>query len=107
LDKITKFKTLKERFPESEMPRWSLATLLEEAERYEEAIVEFTELVVIKPDYCVAFVHLGHCLIMEERYEEAITTLEKARTLAIDQGHVPPRDEAEMLLEQARDEMDD
>ena len=107
MDKIAKFQALKERFPESEMPRWSLATLLEEAERYEEAIIEFTELVAIKPDYCVAFVHLGHCLIMEERYEEAITILEKARVLAIDQGHVPPRNEAEMLLEQARDEMDD
>ena len=107
MDNIAKFQALKARFPESEMPRWSLATLLEEAERYEEAIVEFTELVAIKPDYCVAFVHLGHCLIMEERYEEAITTLEKARTLAIDQGHVPPRNEAEMLLEQAREEMDD
>jgi len=107
VDKIAKFQALKERFPESEMPRWSLATLLEEAERYEEAIIEFTELVAIKPDYCVAFVHLGHCLIMEERYEEAITILEKARVLAIDQGHVPPRNEAEMLLEQARDEMDD
>ena len=89
------------------MPRWSLATALEEAERYAEAVDEFKALVEIKPDYCVAFVHLGHCLIVEERYEEAITALTTARDLAIDQGHVPPRNEAEMLLEQAREEMDD
>ncbi len=105
--RIAKFTALKARFPESELPRWSLASALEEAERYDDAVDEFKALVALKPDYCVAFVHLGSCLIMEERYEEAIEALETARALAIEQGHVPPRDEAEMLLEQAREEMDD
>ena len=107
MSRVEKFQALKERFPESEMPRWSLATALKEEERYAEAITEFKELVAIKPDYCMAFVHLGHCLIIEESYEEAIEHLQNAIQLAIDQGHVPPRNEAEMLLEQAREEMDD
>lgn len=104
--RIAKFQALKAQFPESEMPRWSLATSLAEAGRYDEAITEFRDLVKIKPDYCIAFVHLGSALIEEERFEEAITALEEGRRLAVDQGHNAPKQEAEMLIEQAREELD-
>jgi tetratricopeptide (TPR) repeat protein len=107
LDKLAKFQELKERFPQSEMPRWSIATFYEEAERYAEAITEFQDLVTIKPDYCVAFLHLGSCLIEEERFEDAIESLEKAHALAVAQSHDAPRMEAEMLLETAREELED
>jgi len=105
--KIARFEKLKAQFPDSEMPRWSLATAYEDAGRFDEAITEFEGLVALKPDYCVAFLHLGACLIEEERYEEAITALEEGRRLAIEQGHLAPKSEAEMLLERAREEMDD
>ena len=103
--KIALFLALKEKFPQSEMPRWSLATAYEDAGRLDEAIAEFRELVAVKPDYCVAWVHLGACLIEEERYEQAIAALEEGRRLALEQGHEAPRSEADMLLEQARDEL--
>ena len=103
--KIARFRALKAQFPTSEMPRWSLATAYEDAGRLAEAIAEFEELVAVKPDYCVAWVHLGACLIEEERYAEAVTALEEGRRLALEQGHEAPRGEADMLLEQARAEM--
>ena len=104
--RVARFKALKERFPDSEMPRWSLATALEDSGRCDEAITEFQGLVALKPDYCIAFVHLGSCLIEEERYEEAVAALEEGKRLAIDQGHMAPQQEAEMLIEQAREELD-
>ena len=107
MDKLAKFLEMKERFPTSEMPRWSIATYYEDQEQYSEAISEFQDLVKIKPDYCVAFLHLGSCLMEEERFEEAIDALEKAHALAIAQGHDAPRMEAEMLLENAREELED
>jgi len=107
VNKLAKFLEMKERFPQSEMPRWSIATYYEENEQYEEAIAEFLELVELKPDYCVAFLHLGSCLIEEERFEEAIKALEQAHALALEQSHDAPRIEAEMLLENAREELED
>jgi len=103
--RITRFTQLKAQFPQSEMPRWTLATAYEEAGRYPEAIREFEELVALKPDYCVAYIHLGTCLIREERYADAIRTLEEGHRLAIAQGHMAPKNEAEMLIEQAREEL--
>ncbi|MGM0576784.1 MAG: tetratricopeptide repeat protein [Myxococcota bacterium] len=106
-ERIRRFEDLKARFPDMEQPRWSLATAFEQAGRHEDAIREFRELVEIKPDYCVAFLHLGSCLIETEDYEEALEALQRAHDLAVQQGHSAPKQEAEMLLEQARDEMDE
>ena len=104
--RIARFSAMKTQFPDSEMPRWSLATTYEDAERYDEAIDEFKALVALKPDYCVAFLHLGSCLIEQERYDEAIAALGSARDLAVAQGHEEPRAKAEALIALAEDERD-
>ncbi|MEC9070922.1 MAG: tetratricopeptide repeat protein [Myxococcota bacterium] len=106
-DRLDRFRKLKEQFPDNEMPRWSLATGLEEMGAFSEAIDEFQELVALKPDYCVAWLHMGSCMIEEERLEEALVALETCRQLAIDQGHMAPRQEADMLIEQAREDLED
>ena len=105
--KIERFRQLKVQFPKNEMPRWSLATCLEEQGAYGEAIEEFRELVALKPDYCVAWLHMGSCLIEEDRLPEALEALDECRRLALDQGHMAPRQEAEMLMEQVREDLDD
>lgn len=104
--KIARFQALKAQHPAMEMPRWTLATALAEAGRPEDAIAEFRELVAIKPDYCVAFLHLGELLVEQERFAEAVAPLERAAALAIEQSHSAPRLRAEMLLEQVRDELE-
>ncbi len=105
--RIARFTGLKAQFPDSEMPRWTLATTYEDAERYDEAIAEFRELVALKPDYCVAYLHLGSCLIEEERYDEAIAALSEAKRLAIAQGHEEPRLKAEAMIAMAEEEAED
>ena len=104
--KIAQFLALKAAHPESEMPRWTLATTYAELGQYDEAIEELEALIEMKPDYCVAYLHLGSCLLEEDRAEDAMVVLERARQLAIDQSHTAPRQEAEMLLEQAREELE-
>ena len=104
--KIAQFLALKASHPQSEMPRWTLATTYAEMGRHDEAIAEFRELVAMKPDYCVAYLHMGSCLLEDDQPEEAIEVLERARELAIEQAHTAPRQEAEMLLEAAREELD-
>ena len=105
--RIERFRKLKDQFPDKEQPRWSLATAYEEAGRYAEAVEEFRGLVELKPDYCVAFLHLGSCLLEEDRNLEAYEALQVAHRLAVEQGHMAPKQEAEMLMEQAREELDD
>ncbi len=105
-EKIAQFLALKTAHPTSEMPRWTLATTFAELGRYGEAIEEFQALIAMKPDYCVAYLHLGSCLLEEDRAEDALKVLGRARQLAIDQSHTAPRQEAEMLLEQAREELE-
>jgi len=104
--KIAQFLALKEAHPQSEMPRWTLATTYAELGRHDEAIAEFEALIAMKPDYCVAYLHMGSSLLEADRPEDAIEVLEQARQLAIDQSHTAPRQEAEMLLEQAREELE-
>ena len=104
-ERIARFEKLKAQFPENEQPRWSLATALAEAERFEQAVKEFRELVTMKPDYCVAFLRLGASLMELEKYEDAIEALEEGRQLALEQHHTAPYQEAEMLISEAREEL--
>lgn len=104
--RIERFAALKARFPDREQPRWTLATALAEGGRLAEAATEFQELVEIKPDFCVAWLHLGSTLLELDRARDAVTALEKARDLAIDQDHTAPRLEAEQLLEEALEELE-
>lgn len=98
--RIERFAAMKARFPESEMPRWSLATALAEAGRVDEAIVELEALVALKPDYCVAWLELGKLAAARGDGGKARSALEEARRLAIAQGHSAPRMAAEEALEE-------
>lgn len=97
--KIDRFAALKAKMPQSELPRWSLAQAYEEAGQALEAFREYGELVTIKPDYCLAWLRLG-ALAMDAvgDLEVARQALERARRLAVEQGHNAPRLEAEGLL---------
>ncbi|MFO0745376.1 MAG: hypothetical protein U1F43_06850 [Myxococcota bacterium] len=99
-DKIERFSAMKARFPDSEMPRWSLANALAEAGRRDEAIVELTALVALKPDYCVAWLELGKLAALNGDIVTARPALAEAQRLAIEQGHSGPRIAAEEALEE-------
>lgn len=97
--KIARFKGLKEKMPQSELPRWTLAQAYEEAGQTLDAFREYGELVTIKPDYCLAWLRLGAIALREladlETAKGALTT---AQRLAIEQGHSAPKMEAESLM---------
>ena|GEM_PF-1387252 len=99
--KITRFKALKERMPQSELPRWTLAQAYEEAGQTLDAFREYGELVTIKPDYCLAWLRLGAIALHElADLETAKGALATAQKLAIEQGHSAPKMEAESLMRQ-------
>ena len=102
--RLAKFVAMKAKFPQSEMPRWSLATALEELERMPEAIAEFRELVLLKPDYCVAWLRLGACLAKVGDVAAAREALGRTIQTAIAQGHQAPRTEALGILATLDDE---
>jgi len=97
--KIERFSAMKAKFPQSEMPRWSLANALGAAGRIDEAIVELRELVALKPDYCVAWLELGRLAAGRGDAATARPALEEAIRLAIAQGHSAPRMDAEVMLD--------
>ncbi|MCC6620161.1 MAG: hypothetical protein IT385_02840 [Deltaproteobacteria bacterium] len=97
--RIERFQAMKARFPQSEMPRWSLASALAEAGQVEPAIAELKELVALKPDYCVAWLELGRLSAGRGDVATARPALEEAIRLALAQGHSAPRIDAEALLE--------
>lgn len=101
-DKIDRFTSMKARFPTSEMPRWSLANALAEAGRTEDAIRELTDLVALKPDYCVAWLELGKLAASRGDVATARPALQEAQRLAIAQGHSAPR----LAAEEALDDLD-
>lgn len=96
--KIERFRALKERMPQSELPRWTLAQTYEEAGQKHEAVAEYRALVAMKPDYCMAWLRLGAVLMALGDSAEARLALEKAVALARAQGHEAPRMEAMQLL---------
>jgi hypothetical protein len=97
--KIDKFLQLKQRMPNSELPRWSLAQAYEEANDFALAREEYEDLVTLKPDYCLAWLKLGTLLLRVFEDEDAARkALVEAHRLAVAQGHNAPRLEAELLL---------
>lgn len=97
--KIERFQAMKAKFPQSEMPRWSLANALAAAGRSDEAIAELRDLVALKPDYCVAWLELGRLAASRGDVATARPALEETIRLAAAQGHSAPRMDAEALLE--------
>lgn len=104
--KIDRFRALKERMPASELPRWTLAQAYEEAGLTQEALVEYGDLVVLKPDYCLAWLRLGALRLGLGEDRAARDALEEARRLAVAQGHSAPREEVARLLGSLDDDED-
>ena len=101
--RLAKYEALKAKFPAAEMPRWSIAAALEEFGRTDEAITELRALVALKPDYCVAWLRLGACLVKVGAPDEARAALAEAMRLAVAQGHSAPRLEAMRILAELDD----
>ena len=104
--RIQKFFQLAERFPESEVPRFSLAQAYRDAGQYEQAELAFQAVTDIKADFMLAWIERARCLVALERYEDAKPIAEYGLQLAIDQFHEEPKLDCEALLEEIEEELE-
>nr|WP_256366579.1 sulfotransferase [Methylocapsa sp. S129] len=55
-------------------------------DRFQDSLIEFDKLLVLKPDYVVAHNERGYVLAQMERYDAALASIDKA--LSLDRGYV-------------------
>ena len=104
-ERIEKFYDLVQRFPDSEVPRFSLAQAYRDAGRYEDAEKAYSDVIAIKSDFMLAWIERARCLISLERYEDAEPIARQGLALAVAQGHQEPRIDCEALLEEIEEEI--
>ena len=104
-ERLVKFQSMVQRFPDSEVPRFSLAQVLFEAGRFDECQATAAEVVRLRPDFLMAWLLRARSLALLERWTEAQPIAEHARGLAIAQHHSEPRADAEALLEEIAAEL--
>ena len=97
---IARWKAQVEKFPTSELPRFSLANAYCDGGAYEEAVETLREAIAMKPDWMAAKILFARALIMLKLYDEARAVLEESRVLAHRQGHASPIEEINELIEQ-------
>ncbi|MFI5358036.1 MAG: tetratricopeptide repeat protein [Opitutales bacterium] len=96
--RVEQFQALVARQPRNELFRFSLAQSLLEAQRPAEAIPHLEICVQSKADWMIPRIILAKLLLADRRTEEARPLLESALRLAIDQDHVDPAAEVQVLL---------
>jgi Flp pilus assembly protein TadD len=97
-ERIVKAKELFEKFPNNDLSRYNLAQAHFDAGDFATAADHLRPLCDKKPDWMVAQILLGKCLLQAGQRDEAKKSLQRALQLAIDQHHDGPREELEELL---------
>ncbi|HTS16439.1 MAG TPA: CDC27 family protein [Verrucomicrobiae bacterium] len=97
-DRIARALELWQRFPNNDLSRFNLAQAYCDAGEFANAIEHLHALCGAKPDWMVAHIQLGKCLVALDRSSEAKPVFEHALQLAITQHHDGPRDELTDLL---------
>jgi tetratricopeptide (TPR) repeat protein len=82
------------------MAHYNLAVALQRAERYPEAIVQYQEAILLKPNFSEAFYNLGIVLEQSQQRDQALTYLRKARDLFSQQGNLAKISEVDQYVQQ-------
>jgi tetratricopeptide (TPR) repeat protein len=99
-EKVDRFRALAEKDPANPLHRFALAQACLAAGDYAAAEAAFARCLQLKPDWMVAAIKRGRCLIDLKRWEEARASLELAGDLAQKQGHDEPWAEIRELMAQ-------
>lgn len=99
-EKIARFRAFVEQDPENTLHRFALAQALAKAGRSEEAEAAFGDCLELDPNWMVAAIKRGRCLVELERWDEARRWLERGAELADAQGHEEPFEEIRELMDQ-------
>lgn len=97
-EKIARWQAAVDADPNDELARFTLARANLEAGRLEDAKAHFEKAIELKPDWMMAHILLGRCLVELEMEEEARRVLARARELAVAQDHEDPLIEIDELL---------
>ncbi len=98
--KVDRFRALVEREPDNTLHNFALAQALLAAGDMAGAERAFARCLQLKPDWMVAAIKRGRCLIAQERWDEARAALELGADLATRQGHEEPFAEIRELMDQ-------
>ena len=97
-DKISALQEKLASNPDQVFHRYSLAQAYYENKQLHEACEEFQQCLEAKPDWMMAALFLGKAYLEDENREKAKIFLERALSLAEDQNHDDPAEEATKLL---------
>lgn len=96
--KSERFQKLIDANPNNELFRFSLGQALMDEGQENDAIQAFDDCLKKKPDWMVASILRGKCLLALGQKDEARIELERSLRLAIDQHHETPEAEVRKLL---------
>jgi predicted Zn-dependent protease len=99
-DRIDRFRALAAREPDNPLHGFALAQACLGEGRWEEAEAAYARCLQLKPDWMVAAIRRGRCLIELQRWDEARASLELGAELATRQGHDEPWGEIRELMAQ-------
>lgn len=97
--KSERFQKLVDANPSNELFRFSLGQALMEEGSERDAIAAFDKCLEKKPEWMVASILRGKCLLASDRKDDAKSELQRSLQLAIDQHHETPEAEVRKLLE--------
>ncbi len=97
-EKIAKWQAVVAKSPADELARFTLARAFLDAGKLADARREFESVVAMKDDWMMAWILLGRCSVELGDAVPAKMALEKARALAVAQGHSDPLIEIDELM---------
>ena len=97
--KSERFQKLVDANPDNELFRFSLGQALMDEDQTQDAIQAFDACLVKKPDWMVASILRGKCLLALGRNDDAKVELKRSLDLAIEQHHEAPEAEVRKLLQ--------
>ena len=96
--KSDKFRALLASKPDSELFQFSLGQALMEEGRGDEAVERFDICILKKPDWMMASILKSKCLIRLGKTDLALSELNRALKLSIEQRHEAPEAEIRQLI---------
>lgn len=99
-DKITRFAALVEKDPDNKLHRFALAQALYQGGELERAEAAFGDCLERDPEWMVAAIKRGRCLVELARWDDARRWLDRGAELAQAQNHEEPFEEIRELMDQ-------
>jgi tetratricopeptide (TPR) repeat protein len=99
-DKIERFRQFVEREPDNPLHNFALAQAYLGAGEWESGERSFARCLEIDPQWMVAAIKRGRCLVELERWAEAREALDRGAELARQQSHEEPFEEIRELMDQ-------